>query len=172
MKDDSKETLICPACGKEMEKIFIERANCLIDVCTNGCGGIYFDNREFKKFDENLESIDEIQAKLADKTFKKTDETFKRVCPACGMKMVKNSTSVKGEIIIDDCYSCGGKFLDFGELEKIRAEYPTEEARKQAVVDYLKSSMGAEFEAMHAHKLVAEKTKKQGFLKSIIDRLF
>ena len=45
---DSKEILTCPACGEKMEKIFIKRANCNIDICTNGCGGIFFDNREFK----------------------------------------------------------------------------------------------------------------------------
>lgn len=170
---DSKETLICPACGEKMEKIFVERANCNIDVCTKGCGGIFFDNREFKKFDEQTESIDEIKKVLEGKTFKAVDETYKRICPACGMKMVKNSTSVKGEIIIDECYSCGGKFLDFKELDKIRAEFPTEEARSQAVVDYLKKNMGSEFDEMHAHKVMTEKNpKKQGLFDNIINKFF
>lgn len=171
---DSTKTLKCPACGKDMEKIFIEKNNCFLDICTNGCGGIFFNNREFKKFDEELESIDEIKKALEGKTFEKVDETYKRICPACGMKMVKNSTSIKGQVIIDDCYSCGGKFLDYGELDKIRAEYPTEEARSKAVVDYLRSNMGSEFEEMHAHNLLSQKqqTKKQGFLKGFISKFF
>lgn len=167
MKDDSKEVLTCPACGKDMEKIHIERANCHIDICINGCGGIYFDNREFKKFDENLESIDEIQAVLEGKTFKKVDETFKRTCPACGMKMVKNSTSILGEIIIDDCYSCGGKFLDCGELAKIRAEYPNEEARSKAVAEFVKSKMGSEYDASYTLK-----PAKQDGLNGLINKFF
>lgn len=170
---DSKETLICPACGKPMEKIFIERANCNVDICTNGCGGIYFDNREFKKFDEQRESIEEIKKALEGKTFTPVDETYKRICPACGMKMVKNSTSVKGNIIIDECYSCGGKFLDYKELDRIRAEYPTEEARSQAVVDYLKKNMGSEFDEMHAYKDKANNTpKQQGLFNNIINKFF
>ena len=51
------------------------------------------------------------------------DSTKTLIWPACGMKMMKNSTSIKGDIIVDDCYGCGGKFLYYGELDKIRAEY-------------------------------------------------
>ena len=170
---DSKNVLTCPACGEKMEKIFVERANCNIDVCTNGCGGIFFDNREFKKFDEQAESVNELKKALEGKTFKHVDETFKRICPACGMKMVKNSTSIKGDIIIDDCYNCGGKFLDYKELDKIREEFPNEEARSKAVVDYLKENMGAEFDEMHAHKHLSAKTEpKQGILNKFINRFF
>ena len=168
---DTTKTLICPACGKEMEKIYIERAQCFIDVCTNGCGGIFFDNREFKKFDEDHESIDEIKKTLEGKKFNKVDASYKRICPVCGMKMMKNSTSIKGEIIVDDCYGCGGKFLDFGELEKIRAEYKTEEERSQDVLNYLKASMGEEYDAMHAHKITKQnKPKKSGLFNNIIDK--
>ena len=167
---DSTKTLKCPACGEEMEKVYVERAQCFIDVCTNGCGGIFFDNREFKKFDEDAESIDEIKAALEGKTFKSVDASYKRFCPACGMKMMKNSTSIKGEIIVDDCYSCGGKFLDYGELDKIRAEYKTEEERSKDVIDYLKANMGGEFEEMHAYKLTKKPEDKSGILKNIIDK--
>lgn len=170
---DSKEILTCPACGEKMEKFFIKRANCNIDICTNGCGGIFFDNREFKIFDEKTESIDEIKKALEGKTFKTIDETYKRICPACGMKMVKNSTSINGDVIVDECYRCGGKFLDYKELDKIRAEFSTDETRSQAVVDYLKKNMGAEFEEMHAHKnKTAKNPKKQGLFDNLINKFF
>lgn len=169
---DTTNVLKCPACGMDMEKVYIERAQCFVDVCTNGCGGIFFDNREFKKFDEDAESIDEIEEKLKGKTFKQVDPTFKRICPVCGMKMIKNSTSIKRNIIVDDCYSCGGKFLDYGELEKVRAEYKTEEERSKDVVNYLKAAMGDEFDEMHAHNKLSkqQKGKNGGFLNNIIDK--
>ena len=47
MADTLKE-LKCPACGKVMEKVFIPSEGINLDICTDGCGGIYFDNREFK----------------------------------------------------------------------------------------------------------------------------
>ena len=49
---DNLEEIACPACGKKMHKVFMTEQNLNIDVCLDGCGGIYFDNREFKKFDE------------------------------------------------------------------------------------------------------------------------
>ena len=49
---DTLETIKCPACGKEMEKVFIKSEGINIDICTEGCGGIFFDNREFDTFNE------------------------------------------------------------------------------------------------------------------------
>ena len=168
---DVDNILICPACGKNMEVIYIESAQCYIDICTEGCGGIFFDNREFKKFDEKHESIDEIKKILEGKTFQKVDVSYKRTCPVCGMKMMKNSTSIHGDIIVDDCYGCGGKFLDFGELEKIRAEYDTEAERSQDVINLLKSKMGPEFDAMHAHQQTQQnKPANKGLFNNIIDK--
>lgn len=167
---DSTKTLTCPACGKEMEKIYIEKTQCFLDICTEGCGGIFFDNREFKKFDGDRESINEIEKALEGKEFKKVDASYKRTCPVCGMKMMKNSTSIKGEIIVDDCYGCGGKFLDFGELEKISSEYKTEEERSQDVLNYLKANMGSEFDAMHAHQQLSKNKKSGNILNNIIDK--
>ena len=54
------EKINCPACHKEMHKIFISSANINIDICLDGCGGIYFDNREFDSFNETHEDIQEI----------------------------------------------------------------------------------------------------------------
>ena len=47
---DNKQTINCPACGKEMVKVFDKEKGINIDICLNGCGGIFFDNREFEKF--------------------------------------------------------------------------------------------------------------------------
>ena len=126
---DNNEILTCPACGKTMTKIFISSANCNIDVCLDGCGGIYFDNREFKKMDENAENIHELLDALNGRNFNKIDSTGDRICPICKHKMMKHFASAKHEIEIDDCYNCGGIFLDGEELMKIRAQFATEQER-------------------------------------------
>ncbi len=110
----------CPACGKKMTKIYMEEQNLYLDVCLDGCGGIYFDNREFRLFDRNCYSIKQLKDAYSGKIFTKVNEHKERICPCCRTKMVKNYSSPAHEIQIDDCYSCGGKFLDYGELEKIR----------------------------------------------------
>lgn len=51
---DTLKALKCPACGKDMEKVFIPNLGINLDICTDGCGGIYFDNREFERFDEKM----------------------------------------------------------------------------------------------------------------------
>ena len=141
---DSLKTLTCPACGKQMEKVFIPTEGINLDICTDGCGGIYFDNREFKEFDEQNENISTILEKLEGKSFESVDETLTRECPNCGGKMVKNHSSIKKEIQVDDCYNCGGKFLDNKELIKIREEYESNEERDEDVLRYVYQQVGQE----------------------------
>jgi len=116
--DDSKEVITCPACGEEMVKVFSEEANVCVDICVNGCGGMFFDNRELEKFDEQHENADEILNAVKDKEFKKVEQSETRICPICNIPMVKQGSLT--DVEIDICNVCGGKFLDNGELEKIR----------------------------------------------------
>ena len=139
---DTLKPLTCPACGKTMEKVFIPSQGINIDICTDGCGGIFFDNREFDKFDEKNEDISAIIAKIECKTFSKPNESMTRVCPNCGAKMVKNHSSVKQQIEIDECYTCGGKFLDNSELVKIREEYENNEERDEYILRYVYQKVG------------------------------
>ena len=143
--DNSSFEILCPACGKEMKKVYMPEQGVYLDVCSEGCGGIYFDNREFKKFDEPHEDITPIKKVLDGKEFKKVDESEKRFCPVCGMPMVKNYASARHEIQVDDCYGCGGKFLDYKEIDKIRAQYNTEEERANDVLkEFFNSDAGLE----------------------------
>ncbi len=166
---DSEKVLICPACGEEMNKIYIEEIQCLIDICLDGCGGLFFDNREYKKVYGNESAIDQIKAALEGKNFKPV-EPSKRTCPACGMKMITNKTSLDGSVIIDDCYGCGGKFLDYGELDKIKAEFKSENEHSEDVMKYLKNKMGEEYTEIQAYKLTSDKNKKPNLLNNIINK--
>ena len=130
---DNFKTIRCPACNKEMKKVFIPTAGINVDVCINGCGGIYFDVREYNKLDEPHEDASAIFNELANKELNRVDESIKRTCPCCGATMIKNFSSIRREIQIDECYKCGGKFLDGGELEKIRAEYQVTDGRLSGI---------------------------------------
>ena len=118
---DTKQELICPACKEKMEKIFISDANINVDICLNGCGGILFDNRELEKCDEAHENISEILEAIKNKSFNIVSENFIRKCPVCGNIMLKMKDGA-ANIQIDNCPLCGAKFLDNGELQKIRDE--------------------------------------------------
>ena len=92
--------------------------------------------------DESHENIDEILAAIEGKTFKPQDENKTRICPVCVNPMHKNFSSIKHEIAIDECYVCGGKFLDNEELQKFRAEYKTENDRRKDVLKYISEVVG------------------------------
>lgn len=154
---DNLKIIKCPACGKEMKKVFMPEQGVNLDVCVDGCGGIYFDNREFKKFDEMHEDIEPLVQAFEGKTYVPVDSSQTRICPVCGMKMVKNYASAKHEVEVDECYGCGGKFLDHSELEKIRAQYATEEERAADVVKELYSKVGVELKTAELkHKKMME----------------
>lgn len=131
---DNESKINCPACGKIMHKIYMPAQNVNLDVCLDGCGGIYFDNREFKMFEKPYDDIAPLIEAYKDKTFKKVNEDELRICPACGMKMVKNYSSARRNVKIDECYGCGARFLDYEELEKIRYGSAAERYDKRPVV--------------------------------------
>ncbi len=166
---DNFQTLKCPACQKEMTKVFVPSEGVNIDICLDGCGGMYFDTREFKYFDEQHENIDEILKAIEGKTFTPVNEKLPRTCPVCGARMVKNYTSTKQEVQIDECYACGGKFLDHGELEKIRAEYATEEDRRDDMMKAVYDTVGVEIKRLDAEtaKLRAERS----LMKKLFDKM-
>lgn len=116
---DTYKTITCPACNAVMKKIFIPAAGINVDICADGCGGIFFDNQELQRFNKASDDISEIKEILEGKSFTPVDVSETRICPACGKSMVK--TRIKGlKVQIDTCYTCGGIFLDHGELDLIR----------------------------------------------------
>lgn len=167
---DNFNEIKCPACQKVMTKIFVPTEGVNIDVCLDGCGGVYFDNREYKYFDERHENIDELAKAVEGKEFIKVDESLPRSCPVCGARMVKNYASVRNEVQIDECYSCGGKFLDHGELFKIRAQYNTEAERSADFMASVYETVGIEIKKLEAEnmELRANRSPFKKFFDSLI----
>lgn len=114
---DTAQKINCPACGCEMEKIYLQDAGISIDICTNGCGGLFFDNQELQTINASEKDINEVKKALNGKTFKAVDSAQTRVCPVCGTKMVK--TKAFGTEI-DTCYNCGAVFLDANEIDTVK----------------------------------------------------
>lgn len=119
---DCTETIKCPACKTDMLKIYIPQVGFNIDLCVDGCGGIFFDNREFEKINVPDNDIESVLNLLKDKTFTPVNKNAVRVCPACKTKMLKNIAS-KARVEIDTCPVCGGKFLDNTEFDVIRESF-------------------------------------------------
>ena len=138
---DNHDSLTCPACGGEMEKVFIESMQRHLDVCLKGCGGLFFDNREFEKVDEQHENIDEILNLVSGKSFTDVGNNELRVCSYCGANMAKINNF---GVLLDVCYTCGGKFLDNNELEQYRNQFPSENERAKAFHSIFSEAIGKE----------------------------
>lgn len=136
---DNKLVINCPACGKEMKKIHMQDENVNLDICLDGCGGIFFDNRELDKLDQSGDGIAEILYAINNKDFEKVDTSAERKCPICGIPMVKMGSMT--EVEIDSCNMCGGVFLDHGELEKLREINGKENAQVEECLAKVEASM-------------------------------
>ncbi|WP_299494416.1 zf-TFIIB domain-containing protein [uncultured Shewanella sp.] len=65
------------------------------------------------------------------------DVTPRISCPKCAdIVMARHFYSPKNQIEIDSCPGCGGIWLDYGELQKIRQLFPTQAHRAQAAQDF------------------------------------
>ena len=139
----------CPACSNELQEVTV--ADVAVDVCKGGCGGIWFDNFELKKFDEPHESAGEELLDVECDTGLVLDRTKKFNCPKCNdIVMMRHFFSVKKEVQVDECPGCGGFWLDAGELRKIRSLFNTEEERHRAADEYFTEVFGDELNAMQA----------------------
>lgn len=125
----------CPACGNQLQQMTVE--DITIDVCKGGCGGIWFDQFELKKFDEAHESAGEHLLQIERDASKKVDHTERRMCPKCDdIVMMRHFFSIKKQVEVDECPGCGGFWLDCGELGIIRSLFKTEHERIKATEEY------------------------------------
>ncbi len=123
--------MICPACEHNMTEKEIQQIK--VDVCAGGCGGIWFDGHELKKIDEPHEAVGQDLLEVEYDPEVVVDESQRRDCPHCdAIVMMRHFSSIKREVEVDECPSCGGFFLDRGELNSLREQYSSEEDRSEA----------------------------------------
>lgn len=139
----------CPACSNELTEMEVD--GIVVDVCEGGCGGIWFDWFEVKKFDEpheegGLELLD-----IARDASIKLDPEARRNCPKCeDMVMMQHFNSVKRHVTVDECPKCGGFWLDAGELGSIRTMFKTEEEKQKAAEAYMLDLFGDDLAALRS----------------------
>lgn len=111
----------CPACFNALKEIQV--GNLRVDVCQNGCGGIWFDAFELEQADEEREAVGEPLLHIERDQRVIVDFARKRECPRCtGIKLHQHFFSAKRRVQVDQCPNCGGYWLDAGELAQIREE--------------------------------------------------
>ncbi len=139
----------CPTCENMLQEMTV--GDVAVDVCKGGCGGIWFDNFELKKFDEPHESAGEALLDIERDESLIVDHTKRLKCPKCDdVVMMRHFFSVKKGVEVDECPSCAGLWLDAGELRGIRSLFNTEEERHKAGEEYFEEVFGDHFKTMKA----------------------
>ncbi len=120
----------CPACFNELTEMQV--GSLAVDVCQGGCGGIWFDAFELQRVDEQKEPGEPLLHIRRDEQVV-VDPRRKRECPRCaGIKLRRHFFSPRRKVEVDECPSCGGYWLDAGELAQIREEKSESEKVEKA----------------------------------------
>jgi len=110
----------CPVCSAEMIE---ENFGIKVNVCKNGCKGMWFDWGELAFLDEHDEGLGEALKEALNYPRANEKKRGKIKCPKCGISMQTHKYKRSKEVNVDECYNCGGFFLDSGELTEIRDTY-------------------------------------------------
>ena len=139
----------CPACPNALQQISI--GDVTVDACKGGCGGIWFDSYELKKFDEPHEAQGELLLDIERDESMIIDHSKRLKCPKCDdIVMMRHFFSVKKHVEVDECPGCAGFWLDAGELRKMRTLFNTEEERHQAAEQYFSEVFDDKLDAAKA----------------------
>ena len=142
--------MICPACSRELTTMTAGPIS--VDACAGGCAGIWFDHFELVKVDEQSESAGTALLEIPRDASLSIDLSRRRTCPKCGpeLEMMRHFESIARKIALDECPECGGIWLDAGELNVIRSEFPSAEARHAAARKVFSEMFDKQLAAEHA----------------------
>jgi Zn-finger nucleic acid-binding protein len=111
----------CPVCHSDLSPATLRGIT--IDGCAGGCGGVWFDNFELKKFLQQPEAVGEIIARFRPREGGFFDYTRRRQCPRCGdVVMMRHYYTPSRRTEVDTCPGCNGVWLDGQELGRIQSE--------------------------------------------------
>ena len=163
----------CPSCDSALVELKLEEV--VVDTCSNGCGGAWFDRNELKKFDEKHETdAEKIILQVKDSTGRNKESKMKS-CPVCPEEvLVRRSYDIMDMVEVDQCFKCSGIWLDKGELETIRSQFETEADRNKAGDEYLDSALGKTKEELsnYTQQKIAEELRKYGSRKQAVETFF
>jgi len=138
----------CPACHHTLSPV--EAGGVSVDVCKDGCGGIWFSWMELQRFDEPKDAGDALLGFTRKPGV--TVDPGPLHCPQCADKiqLKRHFFSTKRDVTVDECPECGGYWLDPGELGSIRTDFETHEDRRAAADAVFQDTFGGQLAAQHA----------------------
>ena len=118
----------CPACQAEM--VELDFGGVAVDVCKDGCKGMWFDWFELEKLDETHEGFGQALKEALEFPRENANNRGPLNCPKCNIPMHAHQYQSSNQVNIDECYRCAGFFLDSGELGVIRDTFLSDEEKQ------------------------------------------
>ncbi len=153
----------CPVCQKEM--VVEDFGGVKIDVCKNGCKGLWFDWMELRKLDEQNEGLGAALQEALNYERVNDENRGQIKCPRCNIPMHIHKYESAKEVNIDECYQCGGFFLDSGELKIIREKFMSEAERDEYAKKLIEGFEGFKEEQFNLEKGKARAEALRNFTK-------
>jgi Zn-finger nucleic acid-binding protein len=114
------EAVCCPNCGERMIEENFGRAR--VDVCADGCHGIWFAWDELQLVDRQGKGMGPALERALQAEPRDIDDDRVLDCPGCGVELEAGPYAIAPTVRIDQCADCGGIFLDAGELADLRQQ--------------------------------------------------
>lgn len=148
----------CPCCRHGMTSVKVKRVT--VDVCASGCGGVWFDEGELERFDDQEEYAPSLMTRPVSNASVVVNKSAERRCPRClGRALGREVYNHDFAVEFDHCASCDGTFLDLGELSQLRQDRADAEMRQQIIDESIE-------------KYAAGDSQKTSRLKGIFHLLF
>ncbi len=109
----------CPACNSLL--VAYNADGFVVDICRDGCSGIWFDKTELERCDQHKEPFPPELLRVRKIAAVAIDRNKQRQCPKCSPNVLSRVViDPETRFEIDRCDACDGAWLDIGELEAMR----------------------------------------------------
>jgi len=134
----------CPVCSNDFQEF--HAGAIMVDICSDGCSGIWLEKEEYSKCDEHTEPFPKELLRVRKSPNVLIDRNVLRSCPSCAEKnvnqtMTRIALDAETRFELDECPACSGVWLDLGELEHIRNLDEDLTARRAKLDAYEKSAL-------------------------------
>ena len=128
----------CPACESKLNEVDLYGLR--VDLCLNGCGGVWFDRFELNQANEIHADTVQRLFKTSTSEYSEKIKTKQRRCPKDKTIMQQHFYSIKKEVEVDTCPCCAGIWLDRNELKAIQNEYDNALEKEEEANDFIEKA--------------------------------
>ncbi len=138
--------MLCLVCGETLTGIKVNGVAAA--VCDGGCGGIWFN-----RFNDSTRVAAEHLSDAQPDICLGADSARELYCPVCyDVVLLPHSWSLTEQVNVNTCPQCGGFWLYWGELEKLRSLCEAEWQRQAVNIEEFRTQFRAELEMLGAEK--------------------